>query len=224
MSIADTIKKTVLEKLQAVNLNTTTILITLFAAVLLGLFIYVVYRLTSKSSFYNRSFNKALACLPLITAVIMLAMQSNLVISLGMVGALSIVRFRNAIKDPGDLTYLFWSISGGIVIGAGLFELAVLSCLVMAVLVAVIDLLPATRGPYLLVISGDENVTEEQLMDALKAHKTRGRLRSQNITKRGTEWIFELRGKNGAKLVRQIADMAGVRSVNMLAHDGDVRF
>ena len=224
MSITDTIKKTVLEKFQAADLNTTTILVTLGAAVLLGLFIYLVYRLTSKSIFYNRSFNKTLACLPVITTAIMLAMQSNLVISLGMVGALSIVRFRNAIKDPSDLTYLFWSISGGIVIGAGLFELAILSCLIMAVLVAVLDLLPATRAPYLLVVSGDEGAVEEKLLDAIRKFEAKGKLRSRNVTKRGTEWIFELHAKDSAQLVQEITGLEGIRSVNMLSHDGDVRF
>lgn len=224
MTFADTIKKTVLEKFQAADLNTTTILVTLGAAVLMGLFVYMVYRFTSKSSFYNRSFNKTLACLPVITTAIMLAMQSNLVISLGMVGALSIVRFRNAIKDSSDLTYLFWSISGGIVIGAGLFELAILSSLIMAVLVAVLDLLPATRAPYLLVISGEEGTDEGQLLDVIKRHETRGKLRSRNVTKRGAEWIFELRAKDSAQLVQQITGLEGIRSVNMLSHDGDVRF
>lgn len=224
MSITDTIKKTVLEKFQASDLTTTSIFVALGAAVLLGLFIYLVYRLTSKSSFYNRSFNKTLACLPVITTAIMLAMQSNLVISLGMVGALSIVRFRNAIKDSSDLTYLFWSISVGIVIGAGLFELAIISSLVMAVLVAVLDLLPATRAPYLLVVSGETEGLEEQLLAVIKKYEIRGKMRSRNVTKRGTEWIFELRAKEGAALVQEIAGIEGIRSVNMLSHDGDVRF
>lgn len=224
MSIADTIKKSVLEKFQVSDLTTTSIIVTLGAAAVLGIFIYLVYRLTSKSSFYNRSFNKSLACLPVITAGIMLAMQSNLVISLGMVGALSIVRFRNAIKDSSDLTYLFWSISMGIVIGAGLFELAILLSLGIAVLMAFLDMLPATHAPCLLVVSGEPEVQEEQLLEAIKRHKARGKLRSRNVTKRGTEWIFELRTRNGSTLVQEITNVVGVRSANMLSHDGDVRF
>ena len=113
MSFSDIIKKSVLDKFQTADLSTTTISVTLGMAILLGLFIYFVYRMNSRSGFYNRDFNKSLATLPVITAAIMLAMGSNLTISLGMVGALSIVRFRNAIKDPADLTYLFWSISLG---------------------------------------------------------------------------------------------------------------
>lgn len=107
MSFTDTIKKSALEGFTANDLTTTSIAVTLGMAVLLGLYIYGIYRVTTKKSFYNRSFNKALAILPLIAAGILLAMQSNLIISLGMVGALSIVRFRNAVKDSMDLVYLF---------------------------------------------------------------------------------------------------------------------
>lgn len=223
MSITDTIKKSVLEKFQNSDLNTTSILVSLGAAILLGLFIYAVYRFTTKSSFYNRSFNMALACLPVITAGIMLAMQSNLVISLGMVGALSIVRFRNAIKDSSDLTYLFWSISMGIVVGAGLFELAILLSLCIAILIVFLDILPATQAPVLLVISADIDVHETQLVSLIKKHGAKGKLRSRNTTKRGSEWIFELRTKNGTALVQSIAELPGVQSVNMLSHDGDLR-
>ena len=223
MSFADTIKNSVLEKFNAADINTTTILITLGMAVAMGLFIYFFYRFTSKNSFYNRSFNQSLAVLPMITAGILLAMQSNLVISLGMVGALSIVRFRNAVKDPLDLTYLFWSISVGIIIGAGLFELPVLLSLCMAVLICILNLLPVMRAPYLLVLSCDETAEEAVLMTVIKKYAAQARVRSCNRTKSGTEWIFELRTKESAKLLNDIAAAAGVVSANMLSHDGDVR-
>ncbi len=224
MSIADTIKKSVLEKFNSSNINTTTILLTLGLAALIGLFIYFFYRFTSKSSFYNRSFNQTLAILPVITASIMLAMQSNLVISLGMVGALSIVRFRNAVKDPLDLTYLFWSISIGIIAGAGLFELAILLCLGMAVLISVLNYLPTMRAPYLLVVSCDSTAEETDLTKIIKKHTSASKVRSCNKTKHHTEWIFELRTKNSSQLLSDISSVTGVLSANILSHDGDVRF
>ena len=147
MSFTDMIKKSVLEGFHTGDLSTATIAVTLGMAVAMGLFIYLVYRLTAKGSFYNRGFNKSLATLPVITAGILLAMQSNLVISLGMVGALSIVRFRNAVKDPADLTFLFWSISMGIIVGAGLYKLAVLLSLAATVLIMGLDLIPTFRAP-----------------------------------------------------------------------------
>lgn len=224
MSFTDVIKKSVLEGFDAGDMSTTRILVTLGMAVALGLFIYIVYRLSSRGSFYNRNFNKSLATLPLITAGIMLAMQSNLVISLGMVGALSIVRFRNAVKDPGDLTFLFWSISMGIITGAGLYKLAILVSLCATVLVVGLDLIPAFRAPCLLVVSGDGTVDEAALLTCVKTYCAKRKIRSRNITRKGTEWILEVSVKDEAALVKAAAEVGGVLSVNLLSHDGEVRF
>ena len=111
MSFQDVIKKSVLQGFSSTNLSTAAIVTTLAFATVLGLYIYFIYRITTKSGFYSRGFNKSLAVLPVITSGILLAMQGSIVISLGMVGALSIVRFRNAVKETTDLTFLFWSIS-----------------------------------------------------------------------------------------------------------------
>lgn len=223
MSISDVIKKSVLERFQAADLTTSTIAVTLGMAILLGLFIYFVYRINSRSGFYNRDFNKSLATLPVITAAIMLAMGSNLTISLGMVGALSIVRFRNAIKDPADLTYLFWSISLGIISGAGLFELAVLVSLAVAVLVSGLDLLPAFRSPCLLVVSGDSIEQEKALFDCVSKSSKRYKIRSRNVTQKGVEWILELQVKDETQLVRNIMSLEGLSNVHLMTHSGEVR-
>lgn len=224
MSFTDVIKKSVLEGFHVGDLSTSTIAATLGMAIAMGLFIYVVYRLSARGSFYNRGFNKSLATLPVITAAIMLAMQSNLVISLGMVGALSIVRFRNAVKDPGDLTYLFWSISMGIIVGAGLFKLAVLLSLAATVLTMGLDLIPTFRAPCMLVVSGESGMEEAELIRCIKAVCPRVRIRSRNISKHGMEWILEVAVKNGGDLVGKVAAVPGVVSVNLMSHDGEVRF
>lgn len=224
MSITDMIKKSVLEGFQAGDLTTTNIAVTLGMAIAMGMLIYLIYRLSSKSGFYNRSFNKTLATLPVITAGILLAMQSNLVISLGMVGALSIVRFRNAVKDSADLMYLFWSISMGIIIGANLFELAVIASLCMAVLVFALDYIPAFRSPCILVISGDSCAEEETLLSCIKGFSPKVKIRSRNITKRGVEWIFELQTKNEREMIEKLSQIENITSVNLMTHDGDVRF
>ena len=224
MSIKDIIKKSVYEKFQSGNIPTTSIIITLGMAILLGLFIYFIYRVTTRSGFYNRNLNKSLATMPVITAGIMLAMQSNLIISLGMVGALSIIRFRNAVKDPSDLTYLFWSISIGIITGAGLLELAVLLSLAMAVLLLGMDLLPARRPPYLLIISGSKDAREEDLLQQVQKFSPKYKVRSRNVSVRGTEWILELRVRDGEGLVKAVGAENGITSVNLMSHDGDVRY
>lgn len=224
MSFTDIIKKSVLDGFRSGDLSTTAMAVTLAMAVAMGLFIYVVYRLTAKGSFYNRGFNKSLATLPVITAGILLAMQSNLVISLGMVGALSIVRFRNAVKDPADLTFLFWSISMGIIVGAGLYKLAVLLSLAATVLIMGLDLVPTFRAPCILVVSGDSGMEETELLRCVKASCPRVRVRSRNISKRGLEWILEVGVKDGGDLVSKVAAVPGVVSVNLMSHDGEVRF
>ncbi len=224
MSTRDVIKNSVLEGFVDGNVSTVQIFVALAIAIVIGLYIFFIYRVTTKSGFYNKSFNKSLASMPLITAAIMLAMQSNLVISLGMVGALSIVRFRNAVKDSSDLTYLFWSISVGIVVGTGLYELAIILSLCMTVLQIGLDLLPAVRAPYLLVVSGGKNAKEDVLLQAVKTYAAKAKIRSRNVTEKGTEWIVELQVKDAAALVGCVAELEDVSSVNLLTHDGAVRF
>jgi len=224
MTFTDAIKKSVLEGFDAGNLTTTHIIVVLGVAVALGLFIYAVYRTTTKSGFYNRSFNKSLAVMPVITAGIMLAMQSNLVISLGMVGALSIVRFRNAVKDSGDLAYLFWSISMGIISGAGLFEIAIILSICVTILIVALDLLPTLKAPCILVVSADAATEEVVFMSTVKKFAAKAKIRSRNITKNGTEWIVEMQTKEEEKMVKAVAAVNGVISVNIMTHDGEVRF
>ena len=224
MSFTDVIKKSVLEGFHVGDLSTVTLVVTLGMAVAMGLFVYVVYRLTAKGSFYNRDFNKSLATLPVITAGIMLAMQSNLVISLGMVGALSIVRFRNAVKDAADLTYLFWSISMGIIAGAGLFQLAVVLSLFVAVLMLFLDLIPTFRPPCLLVVSGESGTKEKDLLSCVRKYAVCVRVRSRNITKNGIDWVLEASVWKEAQLAEAVSQMEGILSINLLHHDGEVRF
>ena len=139
-------------------------------------------------------------------------------------GALSIVRFRNAVKDPADLTFLFWSISMGIIVGAGLYKLAVLLSLAATVLIMGLDLVPTFRAPCILVVSGDSGMEETELLRCVKASCPRVRVRSRNISKRGLEWILEVGVKDGGDLVSKVAAVPGVVSVNLMSHDGEVRF
>ncbi len=224
MSFTDMIKHKFLEGFTAADLTTTEIVVAFAVAIALGLFIYIVYRFSNKGGFYNKNFNKTLAILPIITTGIVLAMQSNLVISLGMVGALSIVRFRNAIKEPIDLMYLFWSISVGIIVGAGLYELVVLLSLFITVLIFGLDLLPTFRAPCILVVSGESEKLEDDLIKVIKTFSPKARIRSRNINQKGAEWIFELQTKKEAELVSHTSAVPGVRSLNLMTHDGEVRF
>ena len=224
MSIKDAIKKSVLQEFTDPAVTMGDIAAALGMAALLALYIYLIYKLVTRSAFYSRDFNKSLAMLPVITAGILLAMQSSFVISLGSVGALSIVRFRNAVKDPMDLVFLFWSISIGIVCGAKLYALAVLLSLVLTVLVFVLDLIPAAKSPMLLVMNGSDASVEAALQPILKQQAKAAHVKSRNLTTAGIDLIVELRPNDPAALVQACAALPGVQSVSLLDHDGQIRY
>ena len=224
MSIKDAIKKSVLQEFTDPAVTMGDIAASLGMAAVLALYIYLIYKLVTRSAFYSRDFNKSLAMLPVITAGILLAMQSSFVISLGSVGALSIVRFRNAVKDPMDLVFLFWSISIGIVCGAKLYALAVLLSLVLTVLVFVLDFIPAAKSPMLLVMNGSDASVETALQPILKQQAKAAHVKSRNLTTTGIDLIVELRPNDPAALVQACAALPGVQSVSLLDHDGQIRY
>ena len=224
MSIKDAIKKSVLQEFTDPAVTMGDIAASLGMAAVLALYIYLIYKLVTRSAFYSRDFNKSLAMLPVITAGILLAMQSSFVISLGSVGALSIVRFRNAVKDPMDLVFLFWSISIGIVCGAKLYALAVLLSLELTVLVFVLDFIPAAKSPMLLVMNGSDASVETALQPILKQQAKAAHVKSRNLTTAGIDLIVELRPNDPAALVQACAALPGVQSVSLLDHDGQIRY
>ena len=224
MSIKDAIKKSVLQEFTDPAVTMGDIAAALGMAAVLALYIYLIYKLVTRSAFYSRDFNKSLAMLPVITAGILLAMQSSFVISLGSVGALSIVRFRNAVKDPMDLVFLFWSISIGIVCGAKLYALAILLSLVLTVLVFVLDLIPAAKSPMLLVLNGSDASVEAALQPILKQQAKAAHVKSRNLTTAGIDLIVELRPNDPPALVQACAALPGVQSVSLLDHDGQIRY
>lgn len=224
MSIKDAIKKSVLQEFTDPAVTMGDIAAALGMAAVLALYIYLIYKLVTRSAFYSRDFNKSLAMLPVITAGILLAMQSSFVISLGSVGALSIVRFRNAVKDPMDLVFLFWSISIGIVCGAKLYALAILLSLVLTVLVFMLDLIPAAKSPMLLVMNGSDASVEAALQPILKQQAKAAHVKSRNLTTAGIDLIVELRPNDPPALVQACAALPGVQSVSLLDHDGQIRY
>lgn len=223
MSTKDVIKKSILEGFSN-DISTTTIVVTIGVALVIALYIYIIYRLTSSSNFYSKDFNKTLAIMPIVTASIVLAIQSNIVISLGMVGALSIVRFRNAIKNSLDLLFLFWSISVGIICGAGLYSVAVIMSLAVTILIFLLDLVSAPRAPYLLVINTEDKTVEESLHVILKQYAKGVRVKSRNLTMNGMNLVIELRTHKEQELLDECGRLAGMKSVSLLSHDGELRY
>ena len=223
MNFSDVIKKSVLEGFSYSDITTAKIIVTLGVTFLLALYIFMIYRVVTKSAFYVKSFNVSMAVISVVTAGIILAMQSSIVISLGMVGALSIVRFRTAIKDPMDLLFLFWSIGTGIICGAGLYKIAVILCILVTIGILILDLLPVRKAPFLLIVNSSDVEMEAKVQEILHSEVKYMKIKSRNLTKTGLDLIIELRTDNGAELVRKIGALEHVTSVSLMAHDGEVR-
>ena len=222
MSFNDIIKSSILEGFDT-DVSTEKIIVTLLFAIILGIYIFFVYKYKSKSSFYSKDFNAVLATLPIITAGIVLAMQSNLVISLGMVGALSIVRFRNAVKNSMDLLFLFWSISIGIICGASLYEIAIILSVATTILLFVMDLIPNKKKSLLLIINANNTNIEKKLIPIIKENTSSYTIKSRNISKDKVDLIVEVRSKNELELVNKCSKLKNIVSVNLLSHDGEIR-
>lgn len=224
MGFKDVFKKSFLEGFNGMDITTAKIAATLFVTALLALYIFAIYRLVTRKVFYSKNFNIALAALSLITAAIILAMQSNLVISLGMVGALSIVRFRTAIKDPMDLVFLFWSISIGIICGAGLYEVALVTSVAVTVFILVLDMIPVSRAPMMLVVNSSKMDDEQTILDVVGKYAKSYKVKSRNLSKGRLDMVVELRVKDESGLVSEVAALDGMIGASLIAHDGEVTF
>ena len=223
MSTNDIIKKSILESFNS-DITNTTIIISMVITILIALYIYAIYRLCSNKNFYSKDFNKTLAIMSVITAAIVLAMQSNLVISLGMVGALSIVRFRNAVKNPLDLLFLFWSISVGIICGASLYQVAIIMSLAVTILLLLLEVVKPPKAPYLLVLNGTNTDMEENLMQILKTNAKGYQIKARNIGTDGINMVVELRTKKEKDLLSECEKIEGITNVSLLSHDGENRY
>ena len=224
MSFKDIFKKSFLEGYASAEITTPTIIVAMGIACALALYIFFVYRIVTRKTFYSKNFNITLAVVTVFTAALILTMQSSVVLSLGMVGALSIVRFRTAVKDPMDLAFLFWSISVGIFCGAGLAEVAVILSVVITVGILVLDQMPVAKAPMILVVNAEDLDLEERITQTAKQYVKHMQVKSRNMTDTALDLVIELRTGEGTALVRDIKKIPGVTAVSLLAHDGEVTF
>ena len=224
MSFKDIFKKSFLEGFASAEITTPTVIIALGIACVLALYIFFVYRVMTRKTFYSKNFNITLAVITVITAALILTMQSSVVLSLGMVGALSIVRFRTAVKDPMDLAFLFWSISVGIICGAGLAQVAVILSVIITVGMLVLDHMPVAKAPMILVVNAEDLDAEAAVTETVKKYVKYLQVKSRNMTDSSLDLVIELRTAEGSALVRDVKKISGVTAVSLLAHDGEVTF
>lgn len=221
-TFGDIFKKSFLDGFSGSDITTARILVTLLVTCAIALYIFVVYYVAAKKNYYSKTFNISLALIAVITASIILAMQSNLVISLGMVGALSIVRFRTAIKDPMDLIFLFWSISTGIICGAEMYKIAIITSLVITAGLFVLELTPAGKASVLLIVNAKSIDAEEGIREVVGKYTKHTKVKSRNVSRDSLDMIFDIKTTKEAQLLKELMALEGVFGASIMAHDGEI--
>ncbi|WP_300345631.1 DUF4956 domain-containing protein [uncultured Oscillibacter sp.] len=220
MTFQDIFKSSFLENVTSVSLLDMSLALVL--AFGLGLFIFLVYKKTFTGVMYSSGFGVTLVALTMITTMVILAVTSNVVLSLGMVGALSIVRFRTAIKEPLDIAFLFWSIAEGIVLAAGLIPLAVFGSMVIGFMLLVFVNRKSRCDPYIAVLQCDGLESETRAADFLRQNTRRCVVKSKTVQKDAVELNLEIRLKDGnTGFINALADLPGVRSAVLVSYNGD---
>ena len=220
MGFNDIFKSSFLDNVSSVSLLDMGIALAL--AFCLGLFIFLVYKKTFNGVMYSSSFGITLIALTMITTVVILAVTSNVVLSLGMVGALSIVRFRTAIKEPLDIAFLFWSIAVGIVLAAGMIPLAVIGSVIIGVILLVFVNKKSYVHPYILVLECDCQESENKAKEFLSQHVTRSVIKSKTAQAGKVELNLEVRLKeDNTDFVAALSQLKGVRSAVLVSYNGD---
>lgn len=224
MGFSDIFKNSFLDGFSSSDINVYTAATAMLITCMLALYIFVVYRVLTRKTFYSKSFNISLAGIALITSAIILTIQSSIVVSLGMVGALSIVRFRTAIKDPMDLMFLFWAIAIGIICGVGLAEIAILLSIMLTVGVIILNHFPVAKAPLILVVNASDICGEEAIIETVCAYAKHPVVKSRNLTKDTLDLTIELRCAEGSKLVCSVMALDFVEHASLISHDGEVTF
>lgn len=218
-------KNDILEWFAANNeaLSTGTILLTLAVGFVIGLIIFITYRISFRGVSYSAKFNVGNVVLVLVAAVIMLMISSNIAISLGMVGALSIVRYRTAVKDPHDTVYIFWSIVEGLCVGAQLTKLAVVSTIFIALVLLMGSFYYAIRHKYLIIVHGDGSLGQEKLVEIIRKYYPKSLTKSVNTTAGHSEMIFEINSQSDpdAAMIEELKKTDGVTGTNWLLEMGE---
>lgn len=221
LNFSDVFKSSFLEK--ASSFSATDTLLALGLALAVGLFIFLIYKKTFKGVMYSESFGISLITMTLITTLIILAITSNVILSLGMVGALSIVRFRTAVKEPLDIAFLFWSISVGIVLGAGLIPLAIFGSVFIGLVMIIFVNKKSTDNPYILVINCNNDNTEKSALDFVSQSVKKYVVKSKTISAHsGIELTVEIRLKEmSTNFVNELSHLSGVNNVVLVSYNGE---
>ena len=220
MSFNDIFQSSFLENVSSVSLLDMGL--ALLLSFLLGVFIFFIYKKTFNGVMYSGSFGVTLIALTMISTLVILAVTSNVVLSLGMVGALSIVRFRTAIKEPLDIAFLFWSIAAGIVLAAGMIPLAVLGSVFIGIVLLLFVNRKSHTNPYIAVVQCSNGDVERQAMELLRGESERVVLKSKTVRAEGIEVNYEVRlKKDDTTFINELSVLPGVESAVLVSYNGD---
>ena len=222
MGFIDLLKKAFMEGYATSSITLQTVLMCIGCAVLIAIYIYFIYKIINRNAFYNKGFNISLVIIAVITAAIILTIQSNIVVSLGMVGALSIVRFRTAIKDPMDLAFLFWSISAGIICGAGFAGIAVVASLFVTLLIVLFSSSFKAASTLMLVVNADSHEREDEIMKAVREFCKYSRTRARNVSKNGLNIAIEVKTNKPSELIDKLIKMDFVTDASLVENDSEI--
>lgn len=220
MSFNDIFKSSFLESVS--EFSATDTLIGMIFALVVGLFIFMIYKKTFSGIMYSTGFAMSLVGLSLVTTLVIMAVTSNVVLSLGMVGALSIVRFRAAIKEPMEIVFLFWSLAAGIVIGAGMIPLAVIGSAIIGIIFILFVSHKHTRTPYILIVNCADEKAEESALNIVGKTTEKYKVKSKTVSEDGIELTAELRVKDNATgFVNRIKEISGVSLATLVSFNGE---
>lgn len=220
MSFNDVFKSSFLESVTEFSVIDTVI--GLLFALVLGLFILMIYKKIFAGIMYSTGFAMSLVGLTLVTTLVIMAVTSNVVLSLGMVGALSIVRFRAAIKEPMEIVFLFWSLAVGIVVGAGIIPLAVIGSIIIGIILVVFASRKQNKTPYILIVDCDNDKAEENATELIGKAVEKHIIKSKTVNASGIELTMEIRVKNDeTSFVNKLNGISGVRSATLVTFNGE---
>lgn len=223
MSFGDIFKRGFLNSYANTEITFRYVVIAMFVCMILSAVICAVYYMRARKYFFSKEFALALVALSMITAAVILTIQSSIVVSLGMVGALSIVRFRTAIKNPLDLVFLFWSISVGIICGAGMYYIAVALTLILGIVVLISDDVPGLPKNRLLVIDMVYPYDQKKLKDVLSKHVKWWNIKTESTRMPEVNLVIEIRGMDDQyNLIFDIWELEGIKNVSVLSQEGTV--
>lgn len=224
MKFGDIFKKSFLSGFSGTDLSLKDALIALLITFLIAIYIFAIYRIITRKDFYDKNFNISLPAIALITAAIIITIQSSIVVSLGMVGALSIVRFRTAVKNPLDLVCMFWAISVGIICGAGLFELALILSVMVTIMILLLDWIPVAKASMILVLQMNGNGNEKKICEIIAQYTNHYKIKSRKRSKESVYMVIELKCKEESKLLEELSNAEGMLYTTLMEHDGEVTF